>query len=50
MKLDSEQDRKILLQVMSQAQIPGSAAPVFADLLRRLSEAEVSPPKADERN
>lgn len=41
MKLDNEQDRHLLLQIMRQAQIPGAVAAPFADLMRRVQAAEV---------
>jgi hypothetical protein len=50
MKLDSENDRKILLELISRSQIAGGAAPVIADLMQRLSVAQVetvSPDKGE---
>jgi hypothetical protein len=41
MKLDSENDRKILLEFISRSQIAGGAAPVIADLIQRISMAEI---------
>jgi hypothetical protein len=41
MKLDSENDRKILMELISRSQIAGGAAPVIADLIHRISMAEI---------
>lgn len=41
MKLDSENDRNILLELISRAQIVGGAAPVIADLIQRIVSADL---------
>jgi hypothetical protein len=46
MKLDSENDRKILMELISRSQIAGGAAPVIADLMQRISMAEIEKAEA----
>lgn len=41
MKLDNEQQRKILLQLIDNAQFPGSARKVVNDLATAIETAEV---------
>lgn len=42
MKLDNEQDRQVLLNLIQTAQISGAAVLVVADLVRRIQVAEVN--------
>lgn len=41
MKLDNENDRKILLELIARSQIAGSAAPMIANLMQRIDGAEI---------
>lgn len=41
MKLDSEQDRQVLLGLIQQSTISGAAVVVVADLVQRIQAAEV---------
>lgn len=41
MKLDTEQDRQVLLDLIGKATVPGSAVFVIADLVQRIQGAEV---------
>lgn len=44
MKLDSENDRNVLLGLIHNAQIQGAAVMVIADLVQRISTAEIAEP------
>lgn len=44
MKLDNENDRSLLLDLISKATIQGSAVLMLADLVQRISTAEIGEP------
>lgn len=41
MKLDHENDRRLLLDIIGAVDIKGAAAPAIADLIRRVQKAEI---------
>lgn len=47
MKLDSEHDRRILLDIISNAQIIGAQAMVVVDIVQRIQSAGIDEPSAD---
>lgn len=47
MKLDSEQDRQVLLGLIQQSTISGAAVVVVADLVQRIQAAEVEAAMTD---
>lgn len=48
MKLDTENDRNVLLGLIQNATIQGSAVMVIADLVQRIQAAEVDAPVPEE--
>lgn len=43
MKLDSEQDRQVLLGMIHQSTLPGAAVKVVSNLIERIECAEIEP-------
>ena len=50
MKLDSENDRNLLLDMISKATVQGSAVLMLADLVQRISAAELEVPVVESQN